>query len=135
MSQYAAFFSKNTKFRICLFKYPLKLPPKANVVMINQNCTWPTPHFCCNLLILFIIYALRTVKIGSQKPSKTINPLPTSEIPPQTPNSSSIFTARRSSFFLISTTRLNKIYSVKLDAYNFMTFVIQNPSTQLKLNH
>lgn len=57
MSQYAAFFSKNTKFKICLFRYPLRLPPKAKVVMMSQNCTGPTPHFCCNLLILFIIYA------------------------------------------------------------------------------
>ena len=131
MSQYAAFFSKNTKFRICLFRYPLKLPPKANVVMINQNCTWPTPHFCCNLLILFIIYALITVKIGSQKPSFLFKP----QKSPSNPKISSNSRPRRSSFFPISTTRLNKIYSVKLDAYNFMTFVIQNPSTQLKLNH
>ena len=68
MSQYAAFFSKNTKFRISLFRYPLKLPPKAKVVMINQNCTCPTPHFCCSLLILFIIYSIIAAKIRPQHP-------------------------------------------------------------------
>ena len=119
MSQYAAFFSKNTKFRICLFRYPLKLPPKANVVMINQNCTWPTPHFCCNLLMLFIMCSLISVKIGPLKPQSSSS----LKNPPSNPKISSNSRPQRSSFFRISSTRFYKIYSHWLDAYKFMTFV------------